>query len=190
MGHFTAAMIALLAPSSWGPEAAIVLAQPVETPTLEPADPVSWAGFRAALLDVAVLREIADPRERSHMLTRGHWQADVDELRRRAEELADAPPLSAVHGLPPKEVLVSGCEWNRQFRYFVAETQEYEPDRWEELNVVLCECDQLFRIWDAARDARSDCYYVLTRRRGLMQVRDAGGLTMPVPTWRYGRLSR
>lgn len=185
-----AAALLIVTPAEWGLEAAIVLSSPTESPIAEPDDPLAWSSFRAAILLRAEREEILDPREMHHMLARGRWQSDVDELRRRAAELADAPPLAAMHELPEVDVLQAGCEWSQEFRAFVSERAELEPDRFEELNLVLCECDALYRLWDAARDARCRHYYTLTRRRALLRIQDAGGLPpMPVPTWRYARIN-
>jgi hypothetical protein len=52
------------------------------------------------------------------------------------------------------------------------------------------------QLWDAVRDARSECYYVTARRQALQSLRttlgpDAyyrGALPPHVPVWRFGRM--
>src|SRR5262249_43280004 len=57
------------------------------------------------------------------------------------------------------------------------------------------EADQLDRLWDAVRDARSDCHHVSMRRQALRALRDTigpaayfWGALPHVPLWRFARL--
>ena len=60
------------------------------------------------------------------------------------------------------------------------------------LNSIVCEADQLYRVWDAVRDARCDFYYVTARRQALHKLRNAigddayacGALPPNIPVWR------
>jgi hypothetical protein len=58
---------------------------------------------------------------------------------------------------------------------------------------MLRETDDLYRVWDAIRDARCESFYITTRRMALKRLRDligpeayyAGHLPPYVPTWRF-----
>lgn len=130
--------------------------------------------LRVALQTTAVELEIMDPREARWVLTRPEdFQADVRMLRRRYQELADAPPLADA-GRFPDRALVNEClAFNRAYRRNVE--AHWAPAREWETGEALGEVDRLYRIWDTVRDARGDYYYVTARRAALKSLREAIG---------------
>lgn len=157
-----------------------------------------WAfpAVRAAVLRVAVAREVADEREAYLLSSHATWAEDVASLRRWADLVRDCPPAGEAYRLPPLRVLADGCAFNRAFRRHTEGRVELEPDRADELMEVVRECDRLFAVWDAARDAQTPWYLVAIRRQRLATVRDlvgeaawlAGDIGPPAPLWRFEEL--
>ena len=85
--------------------------------------------------------------------------------------------------------------FNRAYRAHLAAREMVEGSARDELGKALEEADQLYRVWDAVRDARSECYYVSVRRQALLTLQSAlgpaayfqGALPPHVPVWRFAR---
>jgi hypothetical protein len=173
--------------------AAALLSAPAGTP--EPTPPESsWTATRDAIHRVAIDWEVMDERESRYvMATRDDFQADLDLLRKRREELADAPRLADCRRLPPREVVNDFLRFNRAFRKTLEERAQWELDRASLFHSVMQETDRLYRQWDAVRDAQCDFYYVTVRRAALKKLRDAiggdafatGHMPPYVPDWRF-----
>jgi hypothetical protein len=121
------------------------------------------------------------------------FQADLDLLRRRHVELADAPRLADSFRFPDRRLVNELVRFNRAYRKHLETRQVWESDRAEVIRVVVLETDRLYRVWDAVRDARCDFYYVTVRRQALKRLQDllgpdayaAGELPPYVPEWRF-----
>ena len=162
---------------------------PEQTPPEE-----RWPAVRKALHETAVRWEIMDPREERHLLAaRDDFEADLNLLRRRRAELADAPALADCHRLPDRRTVNELIRFNRAFRKQLEQREFWEPDRADLFQEALRETDRFYGQWDAVRDARCDFYYVTVRRAALKKLRDALGAdafaagAMPpyVPEWRF-----
>lgn len=147
-----------------------------------------------ALQHVAVQWELLDPREVRYVLARPEeFTADLQLLRRRHSELADAPSLSDCLRFPDRALINEQLAFNRAYRRHIDNRQPVELSRWWELRGVLQEIDQLYQVWDTVRDARCEYYYVTVRRQALKRLRDmvgyddyyAGRLPPYVPVWRF-----
>lgn len=152
-----------------------------------------WAEVRDGVRDLAIKWELLDPRETHYLLARREeFSVDMNLLRRRYQELKDAPRLADADRLPPKSLAEDVVKANRAFRSVINDRRAFELDRAEMLNAVLYETDQLYRVWDAVRDARCDFYYVTARRQALRKLRDVLGadaytavqLPPATPVWR------
>lgn len=152
-----------------------------------------WAEIRDGVRDLAIKWELLDPRETHYLLARREeFSVDINLLRRRYQELKDAPRLADADRLPPKSVAEDMVKANRAFHAVIKDRRAFELDRAEMLNTVLYETDQLYRVWDAVRDARCDFYYVAARRQALRKLRNAIGeeaysaaqLPPSTPVWR------
>ena len=176
--------------------AAILLTTPPGTP--EPAPPADrWPSLRDAIHHVAVEWEILDPRETRYVLARPEdFCADLNMLRRRYRELADAPPAADGFRFPDRNAVNETVRFNRAFRKHLDQRQQLETDRTDALRKVMAETDRLYAVWDAVRDARCEFYYVTVRRAALKKLRDlvgeeeylAGRLPPNVPTWRFNEM--
>ncbi len=150
--------------------------------------------IRDALHKIAIERELMDPREARYLITsRDDFESDLNLLRRRYAELADAPTLIDCQRLPERRIVCELLKFNRAYRKHLEERQVWETDRLDVLQAAIQETDRLYQEWDAIRDAQCDFYYVTVRRTALKKLRDALGTEafaigqMPphVPNWRF-----
>lgn len=153
-----------------------------------------FAAIRWPLLSLAMEYEILDPRETRYVLSRADdVLSDIQMLRRRYEELGDAPPLADSYRFPDRLVVNEMLVFNRAFKKYLEERQPLEQVRSSELRQVQQETDQLYQVWDCVRDARCEYYYVAVRRQALKRLRDLvgeeqyfyGKLPPHVPLWRF-----
>src|SRR5439155_11277213 len=108
------------------------------------------------------------------------FSADLNMLRRRYKELADAPRLADSYRFPERAAVNELVRFNRAYRKNLDQRH-------------LLETDRLYQVWDAVRDARCEFYYVTVRRHALKKLKDQIGdeawdtATLPpgVPTWRF-----
>lgn len=173
--------------------AAALLTAPVGTPEQIPSEE-QWTVVRDAIHKTAVDWEIMDPRETRYVLaTREDFELDLNLLRKRYSELADAPRLSDCQRLPDRQIVNELIRFNRAFRKHLEERQAWEADRADLFHIAIQETDRLYRHWDAVRDAQCDFYYVTVRRSALKKLRDAigedafstGHMPHHVPDWRF-----
>ncbi|MBY0524650.1 MAG: hypothetical protein K2R98_14700 [Gemmataceae bacterium] len=160
-----------------------------------PIDPPAELGhsepLRATLRALALQAELLDPREVSYVLARPEGFADdVALLRQRWQELNDAPSVYDADRLPDRSAcadrLKLNCEYQRHLERQI---------NTEQVREALAETIKLYHLWDAARDARCEYYYVTVRRQALKQIREqlgedayyAGQLPDPVPLHRFQR---
>lgn len=175
--------------------AAALLTAPVNTPEQTPPED-RWPTVRDAIHKTAVDWEIMDARETRYVLaTREDFEADLNLLRKRYTDLADAPRLDDARRLPDRRIVNELIRFNRAFRKNLEERQVWESDRADVFSVAIQETDRLYRQWDAARDAQCDFYYVTVRRAALKKLRDAigeeafatGHIPHHVPDWRFAK---
>ncbi len=155
------------------------------------------AGLRAAIQTVAVDWELMDKREAQYLLIRPEeYMADLAELRRRYDDLSDAPPASDAFRFPPKEQINVQLDFNRAYWKQMDTRRAMDVARADDMRVILDETERLYQIWDTVKDARCQCYYVPFRRRALKKLRDlvgpdayySGKLPPPVPIWRFQKI--
>jgi hypothetical protein len=145
---------------------------------LGPVEPTQdlFAAVRAPLQDMAIRREILDPCEQRYVLVRPEdFRADLAMLRRRFQDLADAPPLLDSQRFPDRVTINDYLAFNRAYRQHIDVRQPAELSRWWELREALQETDHLYQVWDTARDARCDYYFVTVRRQALKKLRELIG---------------
>jgi hypothetical protein len=175
--------------------AVALLTTPADQVEMPAAD--EFATVRPTLQAVAISWEILDAREVRYVLTRPEdFGADLKLLRRRYQELADAPPLCDGRRFPDRGLINELLSFNRSYRQHLDSRQALDvTGRWE-LHEALQEADRLYQIWDTVRDARCDYYYVTVRRQALKKLREAigpeayysGCLPPHVPIWRFARI--
>lgn len=160
-------------------------------------EPEAYFPIRPTLKQVALLWEIMSPREASYLLVRKEdFANDLGILRRRYQELADAPPVNDAVRFPDRATATDQLSLNRTYRQHLEARQLIDLARSWELRAALQETDQLFHIWEAVRDARCDFYDVTVRRQALKRLRLAVGfgtyysgmLPPAVPLWRFQQI--
>lgn len=160
-------------------------------------EPGQWAAVRAGVHKVGVDWEILDERECRYVVSRPEdFAADVNLLRRRYQELKDAPRVAESFRFPDRHAVNDLVRFNRSFRKHLDLRYELETDRAEELRAVMRETDKLYQLWDAVRDARCEFYYVTVRRQALKKLKDMLGedgyehVDLPpcVPLWRFNEM--
>jgi hypothetical protein len=161
-----------------GPElclAAALLCAPVDAPEPVPSE-AAWPAVRDAVHALALEWQVMDPRETRYVFAhRADFAADLNLLRKRVAELADAPKLEACKWLPERRAVNELVRQNRDYRCELEARRPWELDRADLFHDALREVDRLYRPWDALRDAQCDFYYVTVRRTALKKVRDAIG---------------
>ncbi|SRR5579885_948838 len=177
--------------------AVAILAGSPEAPVPEELNTLA---LRHSLAGVAVSLEIMDPRERRYMFARPEdFAADVKTIRRRYKELIDAPPECDSMRFPERDLINELLAFNRAYRlHLVAAQALYPPSHPQSdwYRQTIAETDQLYAVWDAARDARCGFYYITVRRQALKKLRDlvgahsyyCGCLPPHVPVWRFRRI--
>jgi hypothetical protein len=173
--------------------AAVLLTTPPGVPEPRPtAD--HWPALRDAVHHVAVEWEILDPRETTYLFAKvDEFDADLTILRRRYQDLHDAPKLADSFRLPDRKQVCELVRFNRAYRKNLETRQQIELDRAEELQEVIRETDRLYQTWDAVRDARCEFLYIPARRQAMKKLKGmigeeayaAGDLPPNVPTWRF-----
>jgi hypothetical protein len=150
--------------------------------------------LRPAVRSLALSWELLDPREQRYVLARAEdFDADVEFLRRRQRNLAGAPPLADCQRFPDYRVACELLAFNRAYRQHLSKREMVGSPWPQEVRAALRETDELYRVWDAVRDARSEGYYVTVRRAALRALREAlgpdayacGALPPHVPVWRF-----
>jgi hypothetical protein len=172
--------------------AAALLTTPPGIPEQTPA-PDRWPSIQAALQETALRMEILDPRETSFLASADEFQRDLDILRNRHQELADAPLVADGGRFPDRESVNALLRFNRAYYRNLEGRQVWEPDRADLIGVVMAETDRLYEVWDAVRDARCEFYYITDRRKALQKLRAllgdeayfAGEMPPFVPIWRF-----
>jgi hypothetical protein len=161
----------------------------------EPAIPANdWPFVQEALQNLAVQWEILDPKEVHYVLARrDDFENDLNLLRRRYQELQDAPKLADCQRFPDRGTVTELLAFNRAYRRFLDARQTMEHDRCACVRLALKETDSLYQVWDAVRDARCEYYYVTVRRQALKRLQMMLGpdgyataeLPPHVPLWRF-----
>jgi hypothetical protein len=160
--------------------------------------PPTFHVLQQALHATALHLEILDPREVRYILSRPEdFHSDLYLLRRRYEDLYDAPSLSDGLRFVEPEIANQLLAFNRSYRQHLCLRQPVELARSAELRSAMRESDELYHIWDTVRDARCDYYYVTVRRQALKKLRDLigaeayyfGRLPPPVPLWRFQEIN-
>jgi hypothetical protein len=129
---------------------------------------------RAALSQRCIKLQYMDERESRYVLTRQEdFENDVRMLQNRYRMLKDAPMVEeADWRLPmPREELNKAIQFNRAFLVNMEAERLWNPDRAAIYDATIKENQFLYKVYDAARDAKCDFYYVTVRRTALVELR-------------------
>lgn len=176
--------------------ATVLLASPVEANEPDDLAP-ALDSLRPTMQALAVQWEILDPREVRYILSRPEdFNTDQRLLRRRYQELCDAPPLHDAMIFPDRALVKEMLNFNRAYKQHLTQQQSLDTVHWWDLHETLQEVDRLHGIWDLVSDARCDFYYVTVRRQALKKLKEtvgdqafySGCLPPHVPLWRFSRI--
>lgn len=177
--------------------AAALLTTPPDVPD-PPPDADEWPAVQEAVQKLAVEWEILDAREVRYVMARVEdWENDIALLRRRYQELKDAPKLCDAQRFPDRGTVNELLAFNRAYRRHLDSRQALEQDRGQCLRTALKETDYLYQVWDSVRDARCEYYYITVRRQALKRLRqtigaeayDTAELPPYVPLWRFQEMN-
>jgi hypothetical protein len=149
--------------------------------------------FAPAVRALAIRWEILDQREANYLLVDPErFEADIKALRVQYRQLRGAPPVAEADRLPSRDLINDLLAFNRTYRQDLGARLEVDALHGEDLRMAVAESEHLYRIWEAARDAKDACYYVNVRRLALQQLREligdrayyTGQLPPHVPIWR------
>jgi hypothetical protein len=173
--------------------AVMMLSAPIGTPEQVPL-PDRWPAIQAALQQTALDWEILDPRETRYVMAKiEDFQDDLDFLRKRLYELAEAPRIVDANRLPDRRLVNDYIQFNRAYRAHLETRLIWEADRACLITEAIRETDRMFKQWEAIREALGDFHYISVRRQALKRLRDsigpsayeAGQLPPYVPEWRF-----
>jgi hypothetical protein len=141
--------------------------------------------FRTAFRQVALDNEVLDPRE-TYL---NDFQEMVGTVQWRWGRLSEAPPLAAAWVLPSYTELNDAIALNRAYYRQLSDGLALNHDRYDLIREAMAEADELYAVYDAARDARCDYYFVSVKRAGLKRLVEltgsVGPLPPPLPLWRF-----
>ncbi len=173
--------------------ATTLLIAPPGTP--EPPIPANqWLAMQSAIHQVAIEWQIMDEREKRHLVVRPNdFLDDLELLRRRYQELLDAPMLSDCGRFPNRSDITQSLTFNRKFAQHLENQRSLQRDRSGLYERALSDTKHLYQVYDAVRDAQCDFYYVTVRRAALKKLRElvgreayyAGQLPPAVPVWHF-----
>jgi hypothetical protein len=120
---------------------------------------------------LAIDWQILDARENRYLLSQPQdFANDLKLLQSRYRELLNAPLVQDSARFPQRSFVNDLLAFNRAYRNDLITRLTIDTIHEDELRAALTETDQLYRIWDAVRDARCDYYYVMVRRQALAQL--------------------
>jgi len=146
-----------------------------------------------AMKEIAIREEWIDSRETTWLDAHPVIQFRVDYLRGRRDEMLDCPKSTEINRFPTRAQIEPRLIFNREFNKKMLFAFTWESDRQDFLRLVLKENEELYNIWSACSDARSEFTYVPYRREALRKMKKLMGEDkfvlgeMPdyVPSWRF-----
>jgi hypothetical protein len=126
----------------------------------------------SALSKLCVQRQLLDPREQRYVFVHDtDLESDLNMVRRRRVELANAPFLAEAAWLPDRALANNLISFNRSYLRHIERRMALELDLVPQLRVVISEINDCYKVWDYMRDARCESYYVTVRRHALLNVK-------------------
>lgn len=145
-------------------------------PPEAPAGPV-LPGELPLLQGIALSLEILDERETNYVFHRPEdFAGDLALLRRRWQDLRDAPRVADAERLPDRDTINDLIAFNRKHRDYLTACQWTETSRADEWRERIQETDAVYQVLDTMRDARCDYFFCTVRRAALKKLRGVIGL--------------
>lgn len=172
--------------------AVILLTAPVD----EPIVPIATI-YRPYIQKLALSLQILDPRECQYVMNReSDFDTDLKLLRKRYDEFKNAPLEQDAWLFPDRNLMTELLGFNRTYRLYLDQQRDFNDWQMWEYTTAIQECDELYGIWDFARDAKCEYYYITVRRAALQKLQEKigyqnfrNGLLPPVvPIWRFNKM--
>lgn len=157
------------------------------------APPLRSLALHWELLDARETYFLAeDTDSKTRESARAAFHGHLKLLQGRFQELANAPPLDDCNRFPDRHLIGDLLAFNRSYRNSLAMILEVDLGNVQSNRTALEETDQLYRVYDALRDARCDYYLTHARRHALKTLRElvgdeayySGQLPPHIPLWR------
>ena len=155
--------------------------------------------IRGPLLTLAITTESLDAREsRGLLVLPKEYEDDLRMLNRRWQCMLDCPWVADSERFLNRETISNWLCLNRGYLKRLEERLLIDTLNTPVILETMRETEILYKVWDAARDARCDYYYVWVRREALRNLREligpenfARGRMPPyLPVWRFERVDR
>lgn len=149
---------------------------------LQPANEiVNFEDFYNARLAISMLAmswEVLDERENRYVFHRlEDFKNDLNNIRRRIDELKDAPLVSDCYRFPSRPYINELLSFNRDYKQHLQFQQISTTNmlKWWCYEDAIQETEYFYQIWDTTRDAQSFYYYITVRRAALLRLKKALG---------------
>jgi hypothetical protein len=171
--------------------AVLLLTSPPDSPTSALLSTLA-APLRPALIQAAIAAEVLDPREPDRFAgEEKDAAAELHELQTRYQSLVRAAPIHECRLFPPKRLIDELLTTNRAYFASLKVRLAIDAVHADELRRAMEETEELYGLWCLVRDAQDECYYIIVRRRALMELRERIGveaygrsqLPPHVPVW-------
>lgn len=174
-------------------QAAYYITSPIDVVD-EPPCAEAYDQIKFAIITLGIEWEIIDIKESDCIMRRlVDWTEELDTIKRRYQNLKDAPKLIECNKLPEKTILRDMISFNRSYRHEMQKRADADMIEGELYRTIVRETDLLFNIYDKMEDARSEYFYVSVRRQALKDLRKLVGpenyylneWPCHVPIWRF-----
>jgi hypothetical protein len=139
------------------------------------SDYKNWnnAGVRSALTRICTDNEILSSHEKPYWFGAKHdLKSDCAFMRSRLEQYREYPKCHEFNNLPSFAILDKGREFNREFTENMEKEITLNFDRSAVFLETISEAKQLYKIWDAAYDARYVGTSVTYQRDALRRLKE------------------
>lgn len=137
--------------------------------------------------------QILDEKEIHYILSKStDYDQDIECLRGRLKQYQDCPRIEDCCRLPSKEYLSEALAFNRAYKCNMDIMRSTVSHNWS-YDQAYKEAEELYCIWDYARDAQCAYYYVQVRRTALQRLKELigdeafyqGQMPPFIPIWRF-----
>lgn len=155
--------------------------------------------LRGPIIALCVAEEIVDEREFRFTLTSPlDFMEAIEFIGKRRRELDGCPCVMAASRFGDRAAINEMLCLNRSYRKRLEERLTIDSLNVQAIVDSINETDQLYHMWDAARDAACTYYYVSVRRLALDRLRELigpdnfarGRMPHYLPIWRFERVNR
>lgn len=132
--------------------------------------PAAMPSLNHAMQFTCIACEIMDERERKYMFAKADdFQFDLGTMRKRWRDLYDAPRLHECYLWPERCIVTELLQVNRSQKMHFENVRELYPHDLRFV-AIIDDLNERYRLWDYARDARCEYYYIHVRREAMKKL--------------------